>query len=104
MATFEAVTGEKTDDWLVKTVGALVLVVGAVLITSIPRAHPVFEVVVLGAGASVHFACIDVVYATRGRIAKVYLLDAALEAALFAGWMIAAARLRTQPKRRRRWN
>lgn len=31
MSTFEAVTGPKTDDWLVQTVGVLILVIGVVL-------------------------------------------------------------------------
>ena len=37
MATFEAITGAKFDDWLVKTVGVLVSVIGGVLAIAAQR-------------------------------------------------------------------
>jgi hypothetical protein len=40
----------------------------------------------LGIASAAGLGVIDVCFAARGRIAKVYLLDAAIEAALVAGW------------------
>jgi hypothetical protein len=39
MRTFEAVTGPKTDRWLVKTMGVLIAVIGAVLVLAGIRGH-----------------------------------------------------------------
>src|SRR5579884_416636 len=72
MASFEAVTGPKVDTWLVRTVGVLVASVGATLIS-----------------AGVHGA-IDAFYATRKRISKIYLAEAAVEAAVVMAWSAGA--------------
>jgi hypothetical protein len=95
--TFEAVTGPKVDRWLVKTVGVLIGVIGSVLIAAGRRRRVTGELVALGAGSAAGLAAIDVVYAARGRIRRVYLLDAALEALLLAAWAVA-----TRPTRSRR--
>lgn len=92
MRTFEAVTGPKADKWLVKTVGVLVGIVGAVLMLAARRRHLAPEPVLLAAGSAAGLAAIDTVYATRGRISKVYLLDAAVEIAIVAAWALAATR------------
>jgi hypothetical protein len=84
MRSFEAVTGAKTDRWLVKTVGALALANGAALAFGARRAAIPAETVALAACSAVAFSAIDVVYVTRGRIAPVYLGDAAIELALAA--------------------
>ena len=44
------------------------------------------EVIALVAGAAVGLAAIDVNYSAKGRISKVYLLDAALELGLAGLW------------------
>lgn len=84
--TFEAVTGPKTDDWLVKTVGLLIAVVGAVLILAGARDAVSAEVVVLAVGSALGLAGVDVWYVARRVIPRVYLLDAAAEALLIALW------------------
>jgi energy-converting hydrogenase Eha subunit E len=48
MATFEAVTGPKFDDWLVKTVGVLVSVIGVVLAIAALRRRITLEIFVGG--------------------------------------------------------
>ena len=90
MRTFEAVTGRKTDRWLVKTVGVLVGVIGVTVILAGRRRHVTPEPAVLAAGTAASLAAIDTVYATRGRISKIYLLDALLEVALVAAWIVTA--------------
>lgn len=82
---FERVTGPKREWWLVQTVGGLVTAIGCALIGSATRDRPVPEALVVGAGGAATLAAIDVVYVARGRIAPVYLLDAAAELALLAG-------------------
>ena len=51
MRTFLKVTGPKADLWLVKTVGALVTVVGTVLGLAVLRRQVTPEIALLGAGA-----------------------------------------------------
>ena len=89
MRTFEMVTGPKTDRWLVKTVGVLVTVIGAVLTLAGLRRRTTPEVALLAAGSAAGLTGIDVIYSARGRISKVYLLDAAAEAALILAWTVA---------------
>jgi hypothetical protein len=86
--SFEAMSGPKTDRWLVKTVGALVGVIGGVIAMAGARKRITPEVVGLAIGSSASLAAIDVVYVSRGRISRVYLLDAMLEALLIGGWII----------------
>jgi hypothetical protein len=86
MRTFEAVTGPKTDKWLVKTVGVLVGVIGLALIVAGRRRRVTPEAALLAAGSAAGLGAIDTIYATRGRISKIYLLDAVVEAALIFAW------------------
>ena len=90
--TFMAVTGPKTDLWLVKTVGALVTVIGIVLLSAGWRRRVTREILLLGIGAALSLATIDVVYASAGRISKIYLLDAVAEVGLAAAWTLAKRR------------
>jgi hypothetical protein len=91
MRSFLAVTGPKTDLWLVKTVGALVAVIGGTLLGRATRHEPA-AAADLAVGSAAALAAIDVVYVAQGRIARIYLLDAALEAAIIAAWGVALRR------------
>lgn len=84
--SFEAVTGPKTDRWLVKTVGLLVATTGLSLGLAARRRRFAPEVVLVAAGNAAALAAIDGVYVAKGRISPIYLLDAAAEIALVAGW------------------
>jgi hypothetical protein len=90
--SFMAVTGPKTDLWLVKTVGALVTVIGGVLLTAGWRRRVTLDVLLLGIGSALSLAAIDVVYASAGRISRIYLLDAAAEVGLAIAWALAKRR------------
>lgn len=94
MRTFEAVTGPKTDRWLVKTVGVLVAVIGTVLTGAATKGRVSDDVAVLAVGSAAGLGGIDIVYAARGRISKIYLLDAVLEALLIGGWLVSRRRVR----------
>lgn len=87
--TFQFVTGPKVDLWLVKTVGVLVSVIGIALTVAGLRRRVSGEMVLLASGAAAGLTAIDGVYAARGRISKVYLLDALAEIALVAAWALA---------------
>ena len=91
---FQLVTGPKTDVWLVKTVGILVAVIGAVLLQAARRRSVSDEVVLLAVGSALGLAAIDLTYSLRGRISSIYLADAAVEIGLAALWLIARRRAR----------
>ena len=87
MRSFEAVTGRKHDKWLVRTVGLLIACIGGALVAGARSRRVTKELALLGASAPAALAAIDIVYAAKGSIRKVYLLDAVIELGLFAGWL-----------------
>ncbi len=97
MASFEAVTGPKVDDWLVRMVGLLAGAIGLTLWRGarIPVPTAMLQLSALTAGS---FLAIDVFYALAGRISSIYLLDAAVELVF-----LFAVLLRWRPLVRRGW-
>jgi hypothetical protein len=89
--SFEEVTGPKSDFWLARAVGVLVASVGGVLLLGARRKSVGLELQVLGAATAAGLAAIDVIFALRGRISTVYLVDAVIEAAVIANWARARA-------------
>ncbi len=87
--TFQLVTGPKQDLWLVKTAGALITVVGGVLILAGMRRRVTPEILMLGVGSAVSLTAIDLVYYRRRVLSPVYLLDAVAELGLASGWLLA---------------
>jgi hypothetical protein len=84
--SFERVTGPKTDFWLAQAVGVLVASIGGTLLLAARRNAVGEELKTLAATSAAGLGIVDVVFALRGRISKVYLVDAVAEAALVAGW------------------
>ena len=84
--SFQRVTGPKTDLWLVKTVGALVIVIGAALIAAAHERRFGLPVLIVAIGSALGLAAIDLVYVLGGRISPIYLLDAAAEIAIVLVW------------------
>ena len=89
MRSFEWLTGPKTDRWLVKTVGGLLSVTGGALGLAAVSDRVTPELELVGAGSALTLAAIDVVYVARGRISPIYLLDAAANFGLLAGYALA---------------
>lgn len=87
--TFQMVTGPKTDLWLVQTVGALIAVVGGVLLVAAWRRSAPLEVVLLALGSATALGAVDVVFVVRQVIAPIYLLDAVAEALMVLMWLLA---------------
>ena len=87
--TFEAVTGPKTDDWLVQTVGVLAATIGATLLVGSLRQPPNRETLTLGLLSILSFAAVDVVFVATGAISRIYLVDAVLQAVFLVGYLLA---------------
>jgi hypothetical protein len=85
MRSFEAVTGPKVDRWLVRTVAGLMVANGWVQMSIPASADGLAQARRIGMGTAAVLAGIDIAYATRGRISRVYLADAAME----IGWLLA---------------
>jgi len=92
--SFEAVTGPKTDYWLVVMVGLLAAVIGGTLLyaAGFSAAQPVLFV--LAAASATAFAVVDIVFVLNGTIRAVYLLDSAPEIVFFVLWLWLALRQR----------
>lgn len=88
MASFTAVTGPKTDLWLVRTVGVLVLVIGAGLLLAVAKKEITFPMILTAFGAAAGLMLIDLTYVFQGVISPVYLLDAVLEGILLVCWVV----------------
>jgi len=87
--SFQAVTGPKTDLWLVRTVGVLVTVIGIVLVASARRRKIGAEIALLAVGSALGLAGIDIVYVLSRTISAVYLADAVVEIGFAAAWAAA---------------
>jgi hypothetical protein len=87
LPSFEAVLGPKVDRWLVRTVAGLMIVNGAVQVSVGSSPEALQQASRIGIGTALTLGTIDVVYAPRGRISKVYLVDALLEGAWILAWL-----------------
>jgi len=92
MESFEAVAGPKTDDWLVIVVGTLVTLIGLVLLLAAATRQVTLPVLLLAIGGAAGLAAIDFVYAMRGIIWPIYMLDGLGEVLLIVMWGIAILR------------
>ena len=62
-------------------------VIGSVLTVAGVRRQTEPEFPLLAVGSAASLAGIDIVYVRRGQLRRIYLLDAAAELALAAGWL-----------------
>jgi hypothetical protein len=87
LRSFEKVFGPKTDDWLVYTVGGLLVSAGWVQLSAddSPEGHRLARR--LGLGTALTLLAIDLIYVPVGRIRGTYLIDAAAEIAWIAAWL-----------------
>jgi len=86
--TFEWVTGPKTDDWLVQTVGLIILAIGITLLVGAARQSLTRETAVLAVFSAFVFIGIDVTFVSMGQISSIYLLDAVAQAILLGFWLL----------------
>jgi hypothetical protein len=86
--SFEAVLGPKQDYWLATTVGLLLAGNGTVQLMAPSTPHGLASARAVGAATSLALASVDLVNVARGRISRMYLLDAAAQ----LGWVCLWAR------------
>jgi hypothetical protein len=86
--SFQRVTGQKTDLWLVKTVGLLLVGIGAGLILAAMRRQFDPALILIAMASAAALLAIDVTYALKRVIPPIYLLDAAVEAAFLGWWAV----------------
>jgi hypothetical protein len=87
MALFEAITGEKTDDWLVVMVGLLTVAIGLHLVRTIRRRGDPGDVRFLGIASALSFGAMDAWVFWTGAGSAAYLVDLFVELALIALWL-----------------
>lgn len=86
--SFMDVTGYKTDEWLVKTVGALLLPVSLCMIFHVFIRTDHRPAVVLASLTALAFVCIDFYYAINDIISDIYLADGVVELIFLILWGI----------------
>jgi hypothetical protein len=91
MKTFLMVTGPKTDLWLVKTVGMILAVIGAVLILAQVNGEINTPIIVLAMGSAISLAMVEFIYVAKRVISPIYLADAAAELVLVVWWGLSIA-------------
>lgn len=85
--SFMAVTGYKTDVWLVKTVGALLIPVAVTLYIHLFIDTDHRPALVLGSLTSVAFIMVDFYYALNDVISDIYLADGIAELIFLIAWI-----------------
>lgn len=89
--SFMAVTGPKTDIWLVKMVGLLTISISLLLLMIAQKGRLTSESIVLIISSCLGYFAIDVYYSFTRVISYIYLGDAVLQLlfmALWFGWLI----------------
>lgn len=88
ISSFMAVTGPKTDIWLVRTVGVLIVAISFNLIASFITKKvnvPTFTLAIMSASA---LAIVDIIYVFNKTISPIYLLDGFVEVIIILCWII----------------
>lgn len=88
MNSFLRITGPKIDLWLVKTVGMLLVVIGAVLVFAYYQAEINSAIVFLAIGSALSLAVVELIYVAKRVIFPIYLADAVVELALITWWLL----------------
>jgi hypothetical protein len=88
MRSFEFVLGRKDEHWLVQPVSGLLIATGISLLRTEASPAGITAARRTALGSATSLALIDLRYAVPGRISRMYLVDALIE----AGWMLAWTR------------
>jgi hypothetical protein len=84
--SFQKVTGRKTDLWLVKTVGLLLVAIGAGLLLAATQQQFGPGLVLIAMGSAGALIAIEVFYVMKRVISPVYGVDAAVESGFIIWW------------------
>jgi len=85
--SFMAVTGPKTDIWLVKTVSVLLIPIAASLILPAFFTSTFWQPLLVGSLSAIGLAIVDFYYSLNDTISDIYSWDGILQC-VFAGWWI----------------
>ena len=97
-ASFQAVTGEKADHWLLSVAGMLLAAIGSSMLIAAIRRDIAFEVFAIGISTAASLAVTDFIFVIERSIPAVYLLDAVAESLFVTLWVFAIRDLR-RPRR-----
>jgi hypothetical protein len=92
--SFEAVTGQKPEHWLLALAGMLLAGIGGSMVISAIRRDIAFEVFAIGLVTALSLGCTDVIFVIERSIPPVYLLDAVAESLFVTLWVFAIRDLR----------
>lgn len=92
--SFEAVLGPKIDRWLVYTVAGLMACIGVAQTGATADPASLRLARRIGIGSALTLGTIDVLYAPKGRISKMYLVAALAEAGWLTAWAATALNAR----------
>lgn len=95
LASFEAVTGPKMDDWLVRVTGLLIAVIGVVLLWAALRPPVGRDTVRLGMLSAAALGIADIVIVATDAVGPIYLLDVPVEALFVGLWAAHLVRRRS---------
>jgi hypothetical protein len=87
--SFQSVTGQKPDHWLLSLAGLLLAGIGSSMLIAAIRRDIAFEVFALGLITALSLACTDIVFVIERIIPAVYLLDAVAESLFVTLWVFA---------------
>jgi hypothetical protein len=93
--SFMEVTGYKTDIWLVKTVGALLIPVAVCLLSNLFIRTDPRPAIILGSLTAIAFMCIDFYYVLADVISDIYLADAVVECIFLILWVCVTFKIKT---------
>jgi hypothetical protein len=88
LESFIKVTGPKTDLWLVKTVGAVLLSISIAFFVAMFRKENSAATPALGVGVALALSLVDFYYVHKKTISKIYLLDGFMQLLFISAWVI----------------
>ncbi len=88
MDSFLKVTGPKTDLWLVKTVGVLIIVISSGLIYAGITNQFNTPMLMIAMASTVGFIVVELVYVFKHVISPVYAMDALAQFGLLVWWIL----------------
>lgn len=93
--SFEYVSGSKTDDWLVKTIGILIFIIGVTVLLNGRNKPSIKSILFPALSSAIGLGFISAYYSLNGTISKIYLVDAVVEGLLSLCWLLLILRLRS---------
>lgn len=86
--SFMAITGPKSDVWLVKTVSVLIIPISLCLLSYLITRSGFTQVAIVGITSAIGLGTIDFYYSLRDVISKVYLGDGFMQVLFLLMWAV----------------